>query len=268
MSNTTITSAPGAPLPPDERALRDRAQKLGLYGLLANWEGFGGEDWVRSLLDAEEEERSRRSLERRRRNAKLRRFRTLADFDWSWPASIDRETVEDLVRLRFLDEAANVLLVGPNGVGKTMIAKNIADAAILAGKRVRFGTASEILNDLADQTTPGALQRRLRRYANPDLLVIDEVGYLASSANHADLLFQIINSRYEQRSTIITTNKPFSEWGEVFPNAACITTMIDRLIHRSELVVIDGKSYRFHEAEERKKRQRRARKSPPKKKDS
>lgn len=266
MSNRT-TAAP-APLPPDERDLRERAQKLGLYGLLAKWDEFGGEDWVCHLLDAEDEERARRSLERRRRNARLQRFRSLADFEWGWPDAVDREAIEDLVNLRFLDEAANVLLVGPNGVGKTMIAKNIADAAILAGKRVRFGTAAEILNDLAAQTTAGALQRRLRRYANPDLLLIDEVGYLATSANHADLLFQIINSRYEQRSTIITTNKPFSEWGDVFPNSACITTMIDRLIHRSELIVIDGKSYRFHEAEERKKRQRRSRKAAPKRKQS
>lgn len=260
------TKATAAPLPPDERELRERAQKLGLYGLIAKWSELGGEDWISELLDAEEEERARRSLERRRRNAKLQRFRSLADFEWGWPKSIDRETIEDIVKLGFLDEAANVLLVGPNGVGKTMIAKNIADAAILAGKRVRFGTAAEILNDLAAQATAGALQRRLRRYANPDLLVIDEVGYLAASANHADLLFQIINSRYEQRSTIITTNKPFAEWGKYFPNAACITTMIDRLVHRSEILVIDGDSYRFHEAEERKKKRRRARKAAPKKK--
>lgn len=99
---STKTTATAAPLPPDERELRERAQKLGLYGLIAKWDELGGEDWVRELLDAEDEERARRSLERRRRNAKLQRFRSLADFEWGWPDAIDRETIEDLVNLRFL----------------------------------------------------------------------------------------------------------------------------------------------------------------------
>ena len=247
------------PLSPDERDLQGKTRKLGLYGILAHWDEYGKKPWLPALLQIEEDERARRSLERRRQTAKLTQFKSMADFNWSWPKSIDREQIEDIMRLSFLDEAANVLLVGPNGIGKTMIAKNIANAAILAGKRVRFGTAAEILNDLAAQQTPGSLERQLRRYVNPDLLVLDELGYLSTSADHADLLFQLINRRYEERSTIITTNKPFEDWGQVFPNAACISTMLDRLIHRSELVVLKGNSFRYHEAQERKKQQQSAR---------
>lgn len=262
-----VTTSKNAPLSPAERDLRDRARALGLYGLLARWEDLAPKSWVGSLLEAEEQERARRSLERRRRAAKLSRFKSLADFEWTWPTAIDREIVEELMRLRFMEDASNILLIGPNGVGKTMIAKNIADAAILAGKNVRFGTAAEVLNDLAAQPSAGMIERRLRRYVNPDLLIIDEVGYLATSSTHAEHLFQIVNRRYENKSTIITTNKPFEDWGDVFPDAACITTMVDRLVHRSELVVISGESYRYHEAEERqkKRRSRPKRKPPPRK---
>ena len=112
------------------------------------------------------------------------------------------------------------------------------------------------------------LEGRLRRYAKPELLVIDEVGYLACSADHADLLFEVVNRRYEQQSTVVTTNKPFAEWGSVFPNAACVTVMVDRLIHRSELVVIDGESYRLHEAEQRKKKRQAQRRRKKKEKGS
>jgi DNA replication protein DnaC len=237
---------------PTEDESRERARRLGLWGLLTHWEEYEDSPWLKKVLLHEEEERGRRSLERRLRRAKIGRFKPMADFDWSWPKEIDREQVEELFRLEFLTEAGNVVLGGTNGLGKTMIAQNLAHLAILRGHTVRFVNASALLNDLAAQDTGSALTRTLARYVKPQLLVIDEVGYLGSTARHADLLFQLISLRHEERSTVITTNKPFSEWNRVFPSAGCILSLVDRIIHRSEVVEIKGESYRLKEAQERK----------------
>ena len=155
--------------------------------------------------------------------------------------------------LDFLNEAANVFLVGPNGVGKSTIAANIAHRAVLEGHTVRFATAASMRGELAALDSDTLLQRKLRFYARQHLLVIDEVGYLSYSNRHADLLFNIVSSRSQQNSTIITTNRPFAEWGEAFPNATCVVALVDRLVHNAEIVAIDGESWRRKEAEERQK---------------
>ncbi len=242
-----------------QRSPRERATKLGLYGLLARWDEVGEEPWVERLLEVEESERACRSLQRRIRNAKIRPFKPIADFDWSWPQKVDREAITDLFRFEFLGDAGNVILIGPNGVGKTTIAQNLAHEALIAGHTVLFTSASEMLNDLAAQDGPSALSRRLRRYVRPALLVVDEVGYLSYSPQHADLLFDIVNRRNQDRSTVVTTNKPFSEWNEVFPNSSSVVALVDRLVHRSEILEIDGESYRLKEAKERKEEKRRKR---------
>jgi hypothetical protein len=187
MTTTPLPKAKPASLPGHE--LRGRAEKLGLWGLLAHWNEVEAAPWIETILGFEEEERSKRSLERRLQRAKLGSFKPLADFDWSWPTKIDRELVEDLFRLEFVSEAANVVLVGTNGLGKTMLTQNLAHQAILRGHTARFINASALLNELAAQETGGALSRTLRRYFEPQVLVIDEVGYLGSTAKHADLLF-------------------------------------------------------------------------------
>ena len=263
----TMTTTPVPAFAPDPDS-RKRAYKLGLWGLLANWDTFGARSWVLELIECEEKERARRSLERRLRNAKLGRFKPMVDFDWTWPGEIDRDLIEELLRGDFIAEATNVLIVGPNGVGKTMIAKNLVHSAILAGHTARFVTASELLNDLAAQESPAALLRCLRRYTYPEVLAIDEVGYLATSSEHADLLFEVITRRYQEKSIVLTTNKAFAEWNEVFPNASCVVTMIDRLIHDSEIVTIKGHSYRLKEhrekaAQRKKKRSKRPRRKKP-----
>ncbi len=233
--------------------LMERARALGLHGLLAHWGEVAERDWIAGLIAWEEEERRARSLKRRLSDARLGQFKPLADFDWDWPRRCDRMAVEDLMGLDFLKEAANLVLVGPNGVGKSTIAANIAHRAILEGHTVRFATAASLLGELAALDSDTLLQRRLRFYARQHLLVIDEVGYLSYSNRHADLLFNIVSSRSQQNSTIITTNRPFAEWGEAFPNAACLVALVDRLVHNAEILAIDGDSYRRKEAEERQK---------------
>ena len=233
--------------------LMNRARALGLHGLIAHWDEVAESDWLTTLIAWEEEERRARSLKRRLADARLGEFKPLADFNWDWPRSCDRMAVEDLLSLDFLNEATNVVLVGPNGVGKSTIAANIAHRAVLEGHTVRFATAASMLGELAALDSDTLLQRKLRFYARQHLLVIDEVGYLSYSNRHADLLFNIVSSRTQQNSTIVTTNRPFSEWAEAFPNATCVVALVDRLVHNAEIIAIDGDSYRRKEAEERQK---------------
>jgi len=241
---------------PSADALMARAQALKLHGLLAHWAEVAAEAWVPSLIQWEEQQRTIRSLERRLGHAHLGRFKALADFDWQWPKRCDREAVEELMRLSFLQEAANAVFIGPNGVGKSTLARNIAHQAVLAGHTVLCTSAGHMLNELAGADGDNALRHRLSVYARPRLLLIDEIGYLSYSNRHADLLFEIVSRRYQEKSTLVTTNRPFAEWGEVFPNAACVVSLIDRLVHNAEIIQIEGDSYRLKEAKERSEQRR------------
>ena len=244
--------------------LRERVVALRLHGVLAHWPEVVTADWLAPLVQWEEDERTQRSLERRLAAARIGRFKPLADFDWTWPKRCDRGAVEALMDLSFMAEAANVVLVGNNGVGKSMLARNVAHQAIIHGHTVRFTTAGELLGELAALDSDAALRRRLHHYAAPDLLVVDEIGYLSYSNRHADLLFELVRRRYEKKSTIVTTNKSFADWSEVFPSAACVVSLVDRLVHHSEVIVIEGESYRLKEAKERsEQRGRQRRKKAP-----
>ncbi|MEZ6036529.1 MAG: IS21-like element helper ATPase IstB [Planctomycetota bacterium] len=248
--------------------MKERARRLKLWGLLANWETMSKESWVRDFLGAEEDERDRRSLERRVRSARLGAFKSMADFDWEWPKKIDRDHVEDLLQLGFLDDAANVVLLGPSGVGKTMIAQNLGYQALQQGHTVLRVTASEMLNDLAAQESSAALARRLRCYCKPALLLLDEVGYLSYDGRYGDLLFEVVSRRHLQRSTVLTTNRAFSEWTQVFAAASCVSALVDRIVHRAEIVSIFGESFRQKEAMERAARRAKDRASANKKRRS
>jgi DNA replication protein DnaC len=181
-----------------------RAGALNLHGLLAHWGEVAGEAWVSALLGWEEQERARRSLERRLRTAHIGRFKPLCDFNWSWPKRGDRVAVEALMTLEFLGDATNVVLVGPNGVGKSMLAQNIAHQALIEGHTVLFTSAGQLLGDLAALDSDAALRRRLRHYARPQLLIIDEVGDLSYSNRHADPIAHAI--RYISKPANVAGN--------------------------------------------------------------
>jgi DNA replication protein DnaC len=246
---------------PTDADLRERARRLGLWGLLANWESLSKQPWVREYLGVEEDERARRSLERRIRSARLGAFKSIADFDWHWPKTVDRDQVEDLLQLGFIEERANVVLFGPTGTGKTTIAKNLGYQALQQGHTALMTTASAMLNDLAAQDSAAGLARRLRRYCRPRLLVLDEIGYFVHAGRAADLFFEVISQRYGEKSTVLTSNKPFSEWPAVFGGAGCVSAIVDRVVHKVEIVKIDGESYRQKEALERAERKAQERKS-------
>ena len=242
-----------------------KAENLKLHGLVAHWDEIkDNSKWIERIITWEEQERAKRSLERRLASAHLGRFKPLSEFDWSWPKTANQTIVSECMTLQFIPEARNIILCGPNGVGKSTIASNIAHHSVLQGYTAHFVMAGRMLNDLASQDGDNALRRRIKHYTKPAVLVIDEVGYLSYSNRHADLMFEIISRRYQEKPTIITTNKPFSEWGEIFPNASCVVSLIDRLVHQSEIINIDADSYRLKEAKEESTKRTKRRKNKEK----
>jgi DNA replication protein DnaC len=251
-------SSPTAATTMPSNSLARQLEQIGLCAIPAGLDDFLAratkQRWSpRQLLEhvaqTEAAERAHRSLERRLRRSEIKKFKPMADFDWSWPTKIERDVIERSLTLDFLAEARNLVLVGRNGLGKTMIAQNLCHAAVLAGHSVLFRSAPALLEDLQRQSPEGR-RRKLRTYANVGLLCVDEVGYLSFDDRSADLLYEVINRRYERKSVILTTNRPFKEWNEVFPNAACIVTLLDRLLHHADVTVIEGESYRVRESEQ------------------
>ena len=248
-------------MPSDRKTLTTLATDLGRLGLNrtadelndriaeATRKRWSATVLLEHIVAAELEDKQRRSVESRLSRARLGRFKPLADWDWEWPTALDRTALERILTLDFLARSENVILVGAQGLGKTMLAKNIAHQAVLAGHSALFTTAADLLLDLNGQETARALERRLRHYTRPTLLVIDELGYLSYDARAADLIFQLVSRRYEHRSLLITTNLPFKRWDTVFPNASCAVALIDRLTHHVEILLIEGRSYRRREAE-------------------
>lgn len=204
-----------------------------------------------SLLDHLVREELRAQLERRARAALKRAaifpLSTIDTYDFNYPKQIDKPLVEKAATLDFVREKANVVFVGPSGVGKTHLSNALGQLACLRGFRVRFVLAADLVNELVAAQTRNTLARRLAHWAAPDLLLIDELGYLSFDARGADLLYQVINRRYQRASTIITTNLPFKDWGKLFHNTAAASAIADRLVHRGILVRIVGKSKRSDE---------------------
>jgi DNA replication protein DnaC len=205
---------------------------------------LGAVQVLEQLLSLEKQQRDQRNLARRTVAAALGSFTPLDRFDWSHPRKLDRALYQQLLSLDFVKPGHNVLLRGPSGVGKTTLAKNLGIEALKHGASVRFTTLACCLGDLLKQESAPALERRLRRYTHPDVLILDEIGYLPQDTQGADLFYNLISRRHEQRSTVITTNLPFKQWGALFPGAACIAALIDRFAQHCIVLDIEADSYR------------------------
>jgi DNA replication protein DnaC len=203
-------------------------------------------DYLARLIDGEAQARAQRATERRLAEARFPTVKLLEDFQWSWPKKINRVQVQNLFHLAFLADHANVIFLGGVGVGKTHLASALGHAACRAGHSVRFTTAVDIVNTLTAAQINHRLKTELKKLLSPQLLVIDELGYLPIDKTGADLLFQVLSERYERGSIVLTTNQPYKSWPRIFNNDSTLTSaVLDRLLHHAETVLIEGKSYRM-----------------------
>jgi DNA replication protein DnaC len=203
-------------------------------------------DYLARLIDGEAQRRQELAIQRRIAAARFPCIKTLDQFDWNWPKKINRTQVQNLFRLAFLPEKANVVFMGGVGLGKSHLASALGYAACLAGHSVLFTTAVDIINTLTAAQAAYRLKAELKRLLAPRILCVDEVGYLPIDKTGADLLFQVISQRYERGSVVLTTNQPYKHWAKIFNNDSTLTSaVLDRLLHHADTVVIEGKSFRM-----------------------
>ncbi|MCP3881443.1 MAG: ATP-binding protein [Sulfitobacter sp.] len=223
--------------------VREHYEPLAKEAATAHW---GHVQYLAGLVEGEALERQQRSIQRRIRQARFPVVKTLEPFQWTWPQKINRLQVQNLFRLKFIEDKANVIFLGGVGLGKTHLATALGYAACQKGHSVLFATAVDLINTLAAAQRAGRLKPALGRYLRPAVLVLDELGYLPIDKTGADLLFQIISQRYERGSIVMTSNRVFKKWPEIFNNDSTLTSaLLDRLLHHAETVLIEGKSYRM-----------------------
>ena len=241
------------------RSLGFRAKKEALAALLkhATASRLSPIQTLEQLVALEKRERDTLNLQRRTSEATIGSVHPIDRFDWNWPRSINRALYERLTQLDFVKAGENVLFRGQSGVGKTNLAQHLGLLALQRGYKVRFTTLAAAVGDLMRQESVPALERRLKRYTQVDVLVLDEIGYLPCDAKAADLLFNIISRRHEKRSTVVTTNLAYKQWGTIFPGAACVGALVDRFIQHCHTMDIDADSWRNKEAEENSKPKKR-----------
>jgi len=239
----------------DQTRLDTQLQQLHLHHIKSHYQAIATKaaeqecshvDYLAQLIEGETALRENRSIERRIKNARFPVLKTLEDFQWSWPKKINRSQIQNLFRLAFISTQTNVVLIGNVGLGKTHLSIALGHAACLNGHTVLFTTAIDIINTLAAAQAAGRLKRELARYLKPTVLIVDELGYLPIDKLGADLLFQIISQRYERAPMVITTNRAYKHWSQIFNNDSTLTSAIlDRVLHHAETVIIEGKSFRM-----------------------
>jgi DNA replication protein DnaC len=223
-------------------SLREAAGRLAER---ARAEGWSHEEFLAACLQREVAAREAHGGEGRIRAARLPARKSLEEFDFDHARGLKREQVAHLGTLDFVAAKENVVFLGPPGTGKTHLAIGLGIRACQAGHRVLFATAAQWVARLADAHAAGRLQAELVRLGRYPLLVVDEVGYIPFEAEAANLFFQLVSARYERASLIVTSNKPFGRWGEVFGDDVVAAAMIDRLVHHAEVVALKGDSYRL-----------------------
>ena len=203
-------------------------------------------EFLEHLIGQEAAHRHERMIKYRIGSARLPFRKTIADYDFSWPTKINKQKVLELSELGFVDRKANAVFIGPTGVGKTHLANAIAFAACEANLSVRFTTTMDMVNNLTASLADGSFARKIKAYTRPKLLVLDELGYMPIDRKGADIIFQVASSRYEQGSILLTTNRPFRQWGSIMnQDNTLASALIDRLGHHAEVVLVEGKSYRM-----------------------
>jgi DNA replication protein DnaC len=203
-------------------------------------------EYLDQLIAQEAAYRHERMVKYRISAAKLPFRKSLSDYDFSWPSRINKQKVLDLFDLSFIERKSNAVLIGQTGLGKTHLCNALAFAACEANMSVRFTTAIGMVNHLTASLADNSFVHKIKQYTRPRLLVVDELGYLPIDRKGADLIFQVVSSRYEQGSVVLTTNRPFKQWGTVMnQDNTLASALIDRLGHHAEVVVIEGKSYRM-----------------------
>jgi DNA replication protein DnaC len=204
-------------------------------------------EFLDKLLQEELAAKHDRYLKTRTRLAKLPYHKTMGQFDFEFQPSIDERRIRDLATLRFVEHQENVILLGPPGVGKTHLAVALAMEAITQRKTVYFTSAHDLVQNLQDAHHSRSTQQKMRVYTKPDLLIIDEIGYRKMDETAAHFFFQIVSERYEKGSIILTSNKSFGMWGDIFGDTVLATAILDRLLHHSSTINIKGESYRVKE---------------------
>jgi DNA replication protein DnaC len=223
--------------------MRDHVEELARQAADGQWSHA---HFLARLLEGEAALRHDHARARRIKDACFPVLKTLEQFDFTWPSKVNRQAVQNLFRLRFIHDKGNAILVGGVGLGKSHLAVALGHAACEAGLRVRFTTAIGMVNALSAAHNAGRLTRELNKYTRPQLLVLDELGYLAIDKRGAELLFQVFSERYERGAIVVTTNKAFKQWPAMFNNDSSLTSaLLDRVLHHAETVVIEGKSYRM-----------------------
>lgn len=203
-------------------------------------------DFLSRLVEGETARRKDRATQRRIQAARFPIIKTLEQFNWTWPKKINRAQVQNLFRLSFLKEKGNVVFMGGVGLGKTHLATALAYEGCLGGRTALYTTAIDIVNTLTAAQITNRLKAELKKYLSPEILLVDELGYLPIDKSGADLLFQVFSQRYETGSTIVTTNQAYKNWAKIFNNDATLTSaVLDRLLHHAETIMLEGKSYRM-----------------------